>query len=458
MADNDDAQKVTEVLYQHNLELAVKNKTLALLEELYQKSISVLAPAVMAQEILDTIRKDLNLEFAGILDFDEKTDSLTPLAFSKSDRLIETLHELGFLFLDINIPDISKRVFLKKVVYDKESRMTDNLQEIWESLIRPEDLEKIKKESNIKTVLFYPLLSGAEVLGVLTLGMNRDYETLNTFEKSSISSFINVISLSLEKSYLYADLQDANENLKKLIKQRESLVHLVTHKVKGSFTRSKYIFAGILDGTFGEVNGEVKKYAAQGLESDDMGIETVDLVLNADNLQKGTVKYDMQPINFKDMIIKVIEEKRGPAEAKGLKLESNIEEQGVYNVLGDAFWLKEAINNLVENSIKYTKTGGIKIELTDGNGKIEFSIRDTGIGIDDEDKKNLFTEGGRGKNSVKVNVDSTGYGLYSVKLIIEAHKGKVWAESEGPDKGSAFFVELNGGILKMNDTMFKNPA
>ncbi len=70
-------------------------------------------------------------------------------------------------------------------------------------------------------------------------------------------------------------------------------------------------------------------------------------------------------------------------------------------------------------------------------------MKDTGFGITAEDKKNLFTEGGRGKDSVKVNVDSTGYGLYSVKLIVDAHKGKVWAESEGEGKGSQFYVELD---------------
>ncbi|MEK7219469.1 MAG: ATP-binding protein [Patescibacteria group bacterium] len=50
-------------------------------------------------------------------------------------------------------------------------------------------------------------------------------------------------------------------------------------------------------------------------------------------------------------------------------------------------------------------------------------------------------EGGRGKESIKINVDSTGYGLYSVKLIIEAHKGRVWAESE-VGKGATFYIEL----------------
>ncbi len=97
---------------------------------------------------------------------------------------------------------------------------------------------------------------------------------------------------------------------------------------------------------------------------------------------------------------------------------------------------------MIDNSIKYTKTGKIAINLADGNKKIKLSVKDTGIGISEEDKKNLFTEGGRGKDSVKVNVDSTGYGLFSVKLIAEAHHGRVWGESEGPGKGSQFYVEL----------------
>ena len=237
-------------------------------------------------------------------------------------------------------------------------------------------------------------------------------------------------------------IEKLNIQLRDLLKQRESLVHLVTHKVKGAFTRSKYIFAGLLDGTFGEISPDVKKYAQQGLESDNGGIQTVDLVLNASNLSSGTVKYEMKPVDFKEIVLKSLAEKKVQAEAKGLRVESIIEEKGIYNVSGDAFWLKEAVNNLIDNSIKYTKAGKIIIELHDGQGQIKFSIKDTGLGITEEDKKRLFTEGGRGQDSVKVNVDSTGYGLYSVKLIIEAHKGKVWAESEGEGKGSAFFVEL----------------
>lgn len=237
-------------------------------------------------------------------------------------------------------------------------------------------------------------------------------------------------------------IAELNVQLEDLIKQRENLVHIVNHKVKGSFTRSKYIFAGILDGSFGEATEEIRERAEQGLESDNSGIETVDMILNVANMQKGTFKYDMKVFDLKEMVMKVTQEKTAPAERKGLKMESVIK-TGDYNVLGDPFWLREVVNNLVENSVEYTKKGKITVRLERKDSKILFSVKDTGMGITLEDQSHLFTEGGRGKYSVNVNVDSTGYGLFSVKLIVDAHKGRVWAESGGEDKGSAFFVELD---------------
>jgi signal transduction histidine kinase len=295
-------------------------------------------------------------------------------------------------------------------------------------------------------------------LGFLVLGIIfiRNIENVRFVAIATLSLIIIVgyllvrgVKKEIEQKEQLAKL---NLDLEDLLKQRESLVHLVTHKVKGSFTRSKYIFAGILDGTFGEINPEVKKYAEQGLESDNMGIETVDLVLNAANMEKGLIKYDMKVLNFRDLVEQSISDKKVSIERKGLQLESEIQD-GTYNVLGDSIWLKEVVNNLIENSIKYTPSGKISISLEEtparphdssgaGGTKIHLTVKDTGVGITEEDKKNLFTEGGRGKDSVKINVDSTGYGLYTVKLIVETHGGKVWAESEGAGKGSAFFVEL----------------
>lgn len=297
---------------------------------------------------------------------------------------------------------------------------------------------------NVKVVSTYFLVFGfliltASQLFFVTGSTDRLLTTITLVLSSSLA--ILLFRNLKKESDQRTQIAKLNSNLKDLIKQRENLVHLVTHKVKGSFTRSKYIFACMLDGTFGEVSPEIKKRAEQGLESDKMGIQTVDLVLNVANMQNGIIKYDMKNLDLKEIVVKLVAEKSGPAEKRGLKLNTQIHD-GQYQVLGDAFWLKEAVANLLDNSIKYTKEGSIDISLENQNGKIVLKIQDTGIGITPEDKENLFTEGGRGKDSVKINVDSTGYGLYSVKLILDAHKGRVWAESEGAGKGSTFYMEV----------------
>lgn len=82
--------------------------------------------------------------------------------------------------------------------------------------------------------------------------------------------------------------------------------------------------------------------------------------------------------------------------------------------------------------------------------KILFKLSDSGVGIPKKELPNLFTLFKRAENANKVNVKGTGLGLYIVKKIIEAHGGKVWAESEGEGKGAQFYVELNSTPLEVH--------
>lgn len=298
---------------------------------------------------------------------------------------------------------------------------------------------------NLKIISTYFLVFGFLILSASQL----------LFINSTTDRLLSIITLILSISIailLFRNLrresdqriqiEKLNINLQNLIKQRESLEHLITHKVKGSFTHSKYIFSGMLDGMFGEINPEVKKMAEMGLDSDNVGIRTVDLILNASNLQKGLVKYEMKPINLKDVVTNIAQAKKELMGKKDVTLKIDIKDE-IYNIKGDIFWIKEVFGNLIDNAINYTPSGDVVVSLEKKEKKIVFCVKDTGVGITDVDKRYLFTEGGRGKNSVKVNVNSTGYGLYSAKLIVEAHKGKIWAESEGEGKGSSFFVEFD---------------
>ena len=82
------------------------------------------------------------------------------------------------------------------------------------------------------------------------------------------------------------------------------------------------------------------------------------------------------------------------------------------------------------------------MDISKNGSIVRFEIQDTGVGISASDMQKLFTEGGHGEHSKEVNKDSTGFGLSIAKQIVDAHGGKVWAESAGPGTGSRFIVEL----------------
>ena len=179
----------------------------------------------------------------------------------------------------------------------------------------------------------------------------------------------------------------------------------------------------------------------EGLKSLTEGVDFVTDFLNASNIEKGTYKYEMQQFDLKKLIQNVADKQKGAAEEKGLSFELRIED-GDYNIRGDKAQLEQAVRNLIDNSIRYTLKGEVKIQMSKVKDKIRLKIEDTGIGISDELKPKLFTKGGRDENSLKVNINSTGFGLSFVKGVVEAHHGRVWAESAGVNQGTTFFMEL----------------
>jgi signal transduction histidine kinase len=166
-------------------------------------------------------------------------------------------------------------------------------------------------------------------------------------------------------------------------------------------------------------------------------------ILDASNLKMGTVSYKKIPFDFKSVTEEVVEHMRPKAADKKLALDFSVDATKTYEVTGDQEKIAQhVIRNLIDNSIRYTPRGSIHVTLARMNGVVRFSVKDTGVGITPEDKQKLFTEGGHGKDSIKVNVDSTGYGLFVAKQVVEGHDGKIWAESAGAGKGSEFIVEL----------------
>lgn len=258
--------------------------------------------------------------------------------------------------------------------------------------------------------------------------------TLTTFALSLFLGILLVRNIRKEERLTIA-LEAANEG-------QANLIHIINHQIKGYLAKGRSIFSELLtDSSYKACTDEAKPMLGEGFRSLTEGVDFVKDFLDASNIEKGSYTYDMEPVDFKALVLKAAENKRSSAEEKGLKFEVEAKE-GEYNIRGDKTQLTQAVGNLIDNSIRYTPRGHIKVSLTQSNGKVLFSINDSGVGLSDELKPKLFTKGGRDKNSLKINVNSTGFGLAFVKSVATAHKGRVWAESLGADKGSTFYLEL----------------
>ncbi len=223
---------------------------------------------------------------------------------------------------------------------------------------------------------------------------------------------------------------------------QESLLHFISHEIKGYLAKSQAAFSAIIEGDYGDITPELTQMANLALADVRKGVNTVMDILDASNLKKGAVAFAKDKFDLGASIERVIADLRPSAEQKNLKL-VYIAPQNAIRIDGDEEKLAQhVIRNIIDNSVKYTPEGSVTVSLTQEKQGARVVVQDTGVGVTPEDMAHLFTEGGRGKDSIKINVHSTGYGLYIAKQIVEAHKGKIWAESEGAGKGSKFIVEL----------------
>ncbi|MDE2173437.1 MAG: HAMP domain-containing histidine kinase, partial [Patescibacteria group bacterium] len=221
-------------------------------------------------------------------------------------------------------------------------------------------------------------------------------------------------------------------------------IHFIGHEVKGFLAKDAGVFATLSEGDLGALPDAVRPFVDRALAQSREGVTAVTDILKASNQKKGTTEYKKEQFNFKQLVADEVEKARPSAEEKGLTLSFVADDADApYDFVGDRGEIGDhVLRNLIDNAINYTPSGFIAISLKREGGKIIFAVKDSGVGITEEDKKQLFTEGGHGKDSQRVNTHSTGYGLFIAKNIVTAHGGTVRAKSEGAGKGSTFVVEF----------------
>ncbi|MEN9647419.1 MAG: hypothetical protein RLY57_223 [Candidatus Parcubacteria bacterium] len=239
-------------------------------------------------------------------------------------------------------------------------------------------------------------------------------------------------------------LEKANERLKVLDKQKTEFVSLASHQLRAPMTAIKGYITLILDGDYGELQEHMKEPLRRIYSSTQSLIQIVGDFLDVTRIELGTMKFTFSDFDFKDLVKDVVNELTPNIE--GSKLEFKLETPDAAMPLrGDAAKIKQVMNNLIDNSVKYTKQGWVHAKVEQLGTKYRFSVQDTGVGISPEALPKLFAKFVRAENANDANVIGTGLGLYVAKQMIEKHNGRIWAESDGIGKGSTFFVEIEAG-------------
>ena len=210
---------------------------------------------------------------------------------------------------------------------------------------------------------------------------------------------------NLEVVRLYKQVEDLNRELEIANEGQANLLHIINHQIKGYLAKARNIFSELLsEPSYGPVSLAAQPMLEEGFNSLTEGVDFVTDFLIASNIEKGTFVYNMQSVDLKKLVTEVIEKEIEAAKEKGLSLDLRVAD-GDYNIKGDASQLGQAVKNLIDNSIRYTPKGGLTINLSRVDNKILLAVKDTGVGISNDLKPKLFTKGGRGKDSLKVNVN-----------------------------------------------------
>lgn len=230
--------------------------------------------------------------------------------------------------------------------------------------------------------------------------------------------------------------------LERLSEEKSNFVSIASHQLRSPLTAIKGFLSMIKEGSGDEQNR--KNWLDKAYISNERLIRLVNDLLNIARIERGKIKYDFNYINLVDLLEDLIGDFREQNTDGRVELRWKKPDEAIPEILADEEKLRQVFLNLIDNAFKYTEKGwiAINIKYLKDLHRIKIVVLDTGIGMTKEDMRGLFEIFSRGEAGQKRVAEGTGLGLYVAREIIKAHNGHIWAESDGPQKGSKFYVEL----------------
>lgn len=234
----------------------------------------------------------------------------------------------------------------------------------------------------------------------------------------------------------------ANKKLRKLDRAKSDFIAGASHQLRSPLSVIKGIASMLLDGSYGKLSSSIKDAMEKVYISNERLIGLIESLLDISHLEEGKVEFNFVKISLNEIAKKAVDGLGLQAQNKKLYLKFAPWKRSKLLVWADESKVTEAVSNLIDNALKYTRKGGVNVKVQQINGVARVSVSDTGIGLKKDEIGSLFQKFVRAGRGNKMSTVGTGLGLYVVRKMVEAHKGKIWAESQGEGRGSTFVIEL----------------
>lgn len=248
------------------------------------------------------------------------------------------------------------------------------------------------------------------------------------------------------------DVTDKKENMERLNQAKERAI--IADRAKSDFLSTmSHEIRTPLNGIIGMTNllqetsltTEQKVFTDTITQSGNLLLTLINDILDFSKIEAGKIELEEIEFDLKNFLLDLTKSFVFLSQSKGIQFQVEISDMKKL-VIGDQGRIGQIITNLISNAIKFTKEGWVKLVVTsksdNGNSQIIISVIDTGVGISESTKANLFTEFYQAEKSTHRKYGGTGLGLTISKRLVELMKGTITVESES-GMGTIFTVNLN---------------
>jgi len=297
---------------------------------------------------------------------------------------------------------------------------------------------KDKFFSQVSSLIIIPVGYLKERYGVLVIGGGKK-DFFSNDDLSLIDIISKEIGMMIYLFELYKKVSEDAKTLANLNRIKDDFLITLNHEIKTPLTTIKGFVSLLLSEESGSLNDQQISFLNIINQATNRLINIITNLLDISKLNNES-SLEFEKINLIEIVENAVILMKIKAYTKSITINFEKNYNEIY-VLGDKPYLLQALNNLIDNAIKYSPNSSVvNVKVFDRESVVVCMVEDFGYGIDDEDKKYIFEKFFRAKNTM-LNTEGSGLGLSIAKTIIEKHNGKIWFESQ-KGKGSRFYFAL----------------